>query len=462
MPTTTTSAVRQLSDGNGLNGGPGNQLGQSAADLVGFFGATPIAQPSGAAEAAITRGQAAGSVMTFSSSQSPSGVTALSTAEYSITVQNGTGGTISPATGDVWIVNKPTAQAGIGVGNIRQSAANVVGLSFQNFTGTMITPTASQAYGFVGLRAVGQVTAVLTPAAVAASTTAEQLFTVAGMATGNALIVSKPTTNVGLDIAGCRIAANNQVGITFVNVTSGVLTPTAAETYSFFQTGGLDSDSNLITLGLNATLTPATLTAAQAASITLSSSNIQVNDTFMGVQKPTAQVTVAVAGGFVSGAGVVKVQAINPTLTVATPTASEIYQVTLNRISAAAPAVVYSQTLTPTSVAANTTAEQTFVVTGVVAGSVVTVNKPTTQAGLGIVGARVSSANNIAITFCNATATTITPAVETYLVANWQALIDVTTGNSIMQNAYTADTGASILSNANRSAMVSLGLMAGA
>jgi hypothetical protein len=40
MPLTTTSAPRQLTDANPI----GTQLGQSAADLVGMFGATPVAQ----------------------------------------------------------------------------------------------------------------------------------------------------------------------------------------------------------------------------------------------------------------------------------------------------------------------------------------------------------------------------------------------------------------------------------
>ena len=74
-------------------------------------------------------------------------------------------------------------------------------------------------------------------------------------------------------------------------------------------------------------------------------------------------------------------------------------------------------TLSPASVAANTTAEQTFTVTGVAVGDVVYVSKPTAQAGLGIVGVRVSAANQIGITFSNNTASPITPtASESYQV----------------------------------------------
>lgn len=74
--------------------------------------------------------------------------------------------------------------------------------------------------------------------------------------------------------------------------------------------------------------------------------------------------------------------------------------------------------LTPAIVNANTTAEQTFAVSGIPAGNwMAVVNKPTTQAGLGIVGCRVSAVDQIAITFSNNTAGGITPtAGETYNV----------------------------------------------
>lgn len=78
---------------------------------------------------------------------------------------------------------------------------------------------------------------------------------------------------------------------------------------------------------------------------------------------------------------------------------------------------LYTAALTPSLVGANTTAEQTFTVTGLTTSDVVAVNKPTAQAGLGIVGARVSATNTLAITFSNNTGSGITPtAAETYKV----------------------------------------------
>ncbi len=69
-------------------------------------------------------------------------------------------------------------------------------------------------------------------------------------------------------------------------------------------------------------------------------------------------------------------------------------------------------TLSPASVANATAAEQTFTVTGLKLHDYVAVNKPTAQAGLGIVGSRVSAANTLAITFMNTTAATITPTAS--------------------------------------------------
>jgi hypothetical protein len=79
---------------------------------------------------------------------------------------------------------------------------------------------------------------------------------------------------------------------------------------------------------------------------------------------------------------------------------------------------IITQALSPAIVAANTTAEQTFTVPGLKLGDFVSVIKPTLQAGLGIVNARVSAANTLAITFGNWSAGGLTPtAAESYLIS---------------------------------------------
>jgi len=79
---------------------------------------------------------------------------------------------------------------------------------------------------------------------------------------------------------------------------------------------------------------------------------------------------------------------------------------------------VVGLTISPSIVAANTTAEQTFPLLGLQLTDFITdIIKPTTQAGLGIVGYRISALDQIAITFSNNTGAGITPtASEVYKV----------------------------------------------
>lgn len=77
---------------------------------------------------------------------------------------------------------------------------------------------------------------------------------------------------------------------------------------------------------------------------------------------------------------------------------------------------VITQSLDVAEVAANTTAEQDFTVTGLKTTDFVAVNKPSLSAGLGIVNARVKATDTLSITFVNATGTPIDPAAETYKI----------------------------------------------
>lgn len=81
-----------------------------------------------------------------------------------------------------------------------------------------------------------------------------------------------------------------------------------------------------------------------------------------------------------------------------------------------------------TSVAANTSAEQTFTVDGLKVTDTVFVNKPDLDAGLAIGNTRVSADDTLAITFVNSTAAAIDPAAENYkiLVVGAEGLADAT------------------------------------
>jgi len=63
----------------------------------------------------------------------------------------------------------------------------------------------------------------------------------------------------------------------------------------------------------------------------------------------------------------------------------------------------------------NTTQESTVTVPGVLPGDFVMVNKPSMSTGVGIVNARVSAADTVAITYGNFTGAGVNPAAETYL-----------------------------------------------
>ena len=71
-------------------------------------------------------------------------------------------------------------------------------------------------------------------------------------------------------------------------------------------------------------------------------------------------------------------------------------------------------TFNPASVATITTAEQTATVTGVKVGDIVYPVKPSVTAGVGIVNARVSATDTVAITFVNPTAGAVDAASETW------------------------------------------------
>lgn len=90
--------------------------------------------------------------------------------------------------------------------------------------------------GSTKVTAMYHLSATLSPASVAANTTAEQTFTVTGLAVNDVVFVNKPTTQAGLGIAGCRVSAANTLAITFINATASPIVPTASEKY---QVGGL-------------------------------------------------------------------------------------------------------------------------------------------------------------------------------------------------------------------------------
>lgn len=77
---------------------------------------------------------------------------------------------------------------------------------------------------------------------------------------------------------------------------------------------------------------------------------------------------------------------------------------------------ILTVTFNPASVGANTTAEQTATVPGLRLGDVCVASKPSATAGVGVVNARVSAADTLALTFVNATGSGVDAASETWTV----------------------------------------------
>ncbi len=450
--------VLQLSDGRTdgtVLGQPSNTVTLPTGDRIAFYGGTPTLQPSGLGLATVARTTGGGMVVTFSLTNSPTSVATLTTAEKSMTPIGGTGATVSIATTDVVYINKPTAQAGIFMGNVRASAANTVGVSFGNVTTNFLTPTASETYGVVALKGGPAQTITISPTAVAASTTAEFQTALTGAVVGQVVQVNKPTVQAGLEVVGARVVSAGLLGISFMNVTSATLTPTAAEGYVVVSLGGVGAAGNLlayqVTFGSTAS---AGVTAASTGAYNLTITNMAATDMFVGADKPTNQSGIIASGGKVSSAGVANVFVANvSSVTVVTPTANEVWSMQVVRPAPVAPMVVYTQTLTPASIATLTTAEQTFTVTGVISISPIWVNGPLQPAGVGIGGVRSGNTSSVSINFINITsATALTPTAGTYYIANFQMPIDAP-GNSILQPASFVTDQIATMSNAIRLAL---------
>lgn len=107
--------------------------------------------------------------------------------------------------------------------------SNYLGVAVDN---PVLASVCLKGRGSTIITALYRLTTSLTPASVAANTTAEQTFTLSGLVVGDAVFVSKPTAQAGLGIVGVRVSAVDTLAITFANNTGSPIVPTAAETYT--------------------------------------------------------------------------------------------------------------------------------------------------------------------------------------------------------------------------------------
>lgn len=94
------------------------------------------------------------------------------------------------------------------------------------------------------------------------------------------------------------------------------------------------SIGNLWKVGIfNLTLSPVSVATITAAEQTFDASSIGLLTTdVVLIQKPTAQAGLGIAGSRVSATDVLAVTFVNPTAAAITPTASEVYKVTVLRV----------------------------------------------------------------------------------------------------------------------------------
>jgi hypothetical protein len=244
------------------------------------------------------------------------------------------------------------------------------------------------------------------------------------VAPGMAVMVTKPTTNAGIAVCNARVTGINQIAIQYVNPTAAAVTPTS-EAYSIVALHSLPVANHVVSYGMVATGL-VSVASATTAEQTFTVSGLLATDIAVSTNKPTLSAGIGICNSRVSAANTLAVQFVNASAAAVTPSATEVYLVNTLTQTPLSPFSVFTSKLAPTSVAANTTAEQTFTVTGLPfvnsSPGTVFVNKPSFQAGLAIAGCRISAANTLAITFENITATAIIPTTEVYTIGCFNAV----------------------------------------
>lgn len=169
-------------------------------------------------------------------------------------------------------------------------------------------------------------------------------------------------------------------------------------------TTGLGS---IVAYGCNfSTLTVTTCTVMEQTTAIAELTNVS---SVVFVSKPTHQAGLGIAGARVSAVSTLALAMVNVSAGNIVPTSTDNWQVLEVKPGAG---LNTTATLSPVPVAASTTVEQTFTVTGAVPGTLAVVNRGTSQANVGIVGVRVVGANSVAITYCNPTGATVTPTTS--------------------------------------------------
>lgn len=250
------------------------------------------------------------------------------------------------------------------------------------------------------------------PATVTANTTSEVSMTVTGVAATDMVVaIIKPTTQAGLAVGTARTSTTNTIAATFGNLTSSSITPTTTESYVVVTASAALQFPAVV-------LSPASVAAATTVEQIFTVPGVEPG-MVVSVNKPTLQAGLLVNGARVVGVNQVAIEFMNvTTATVITPTASESYSFFAARGLRLQPVMQrITVNLTPANIAANTTAEQTFTVTGLQASTAINVDIPYNVEGVAMTGFRVSAANTLALAFGNTTAGSLPPPAGNYVIS---------------------------------------------
>lgn len=265
----------------------------------------------------------AGSPLVTSATLSPDAVSLNTTAEQIFTLATSATQPVVCLPGSLAIVNKPTAQAGLGYAHMaRVVGVNQVGITFAAVSSgvvtTAITPTAAEDWKMAFLPQLNAMNPLYIygipagQAAVSVSTTLEETSGVTGILADDVITgIGRATTQVGLGIVGQRVTSAGVIGITYSAAVTGAVTPTSSEVY--MATVQRQAPLNPLMIYSQA-LATSSVAATTSAEVTTTVPGLQVSSSVI-VNKPTCTPGLLVTNARVSAADTLAVSYMNLTTT---------------------------------------------------------------------------------------------------------------------------------------------------
>ena len=247
--------------------------------------------------------------------------------------------------------------------------------------------------------------------------------------------VNPPSNVANFCIGNVRVTGPNQIGVTFFTANAaGANVVPPATAYKFVAFNELTAMNNTMQVQWVAPVNSIVSSANNSVQLGIAVPGVLTTDVLTPIYGPLAAVpnaNVNYGPSTANSANNITVSIVSG-ITAANLVAAGTYGVSLTRISAFSPAVLYSCLFTPSAVAANTVIEQVFTMptgatlqytTGsnasscLVNGTVYTGGVTTSTCG------RVASATTVGITFINNTTGSITPPAQQFLICDFPALL---------------------------------------